>query len=149
MKFRCHGHKNILGTHPTTIEFTKDKGLSLKGNCIIGVNSDFDLKSIKKFINDNLSIKNNQCEKKSLKNKKIKNNLLKVKIIIESNGIKEEINGYLNPDFDNDKEIVIRKSDFVSKRTLVLKADKGAKDLCRDLIKLLRSEKKNISVHML
>ena len=41
--FTAYGHKNILATHKTTIEFTKDKELSLKGNCIVGVRADFDL----------------------------------------------------------------------------------------------------------
>jgi|SRR3989344_2149235 len=111
-KFSAHGHPNILATHKTTIEFTKDKELSKEGNCIVGVNSDFDLESLKKFINKKISL-----GKKS------------IKIIIKINDIKEEINAELNPDFDDDKEMVIRKSDFASKRTFAIRADKGAFDL--------------------
>ena len=121
MKFTAFGHKNILGTHPTTIEFTKEKELSLNGNCIVGVNSDFNLKEIKDFI----AKKKSKCG-------------FSVKITIEVNGIKEDIIGILNPNFNDDKEIVIRKSDFVSKRTLVFGADKGALDLKRELIRFIK-----------
>ena len=52
-----------------------------------------------------------------------------MKIIIIIKEKKWEVNAELNPDFDDDKEIVIRKSDFISKRTLGVNADKGAVDL--------------------
>ena len=39
--FKAYGHENIRATHNRTIEFTKHKELSVRGDCIIGVNSDF------------------------------------------------------------------------------------------------------------
>jgi hypothetical protein len=33
----AQGHENILATHKTTLEFTKDKRLSKKGDCIVAV----------------------------------------------------------------------------------------------------------------
>src|SRR3989338_8528844 len=75
--FTAYGHKNILATHKTTIEFTKDRELSLRGNCILGVNADFNLielkKSMKTIINESKSIKN------------------KIKMIINLDGISDEI----------------------------------------------------------
>ena len=41
MKFRIYGHKNMLAIHKNTLEFTKDKELTKRGDCIVGVNSDF------------------------------------------------------------------------------------------------------------
>ena len=125
-KFHAFGHPNILATHKTTLEFTKDEELSLKGDCIIGVKADFDLKSIKKFI-------------KSLKSNNIK-------IIIKAGKHKEEINGKINPGFNSDKELVMRKSDFVSERTFALKADKAAFDLKRQLASHLKEEKNKIDI---
>ena len=43
MEFFIYGHKNLLGTHKNTLEFTKDKELTLNGDCIIGVNSNFNI----------------------------------------------------------------------------------------------------------
>ena len=56
-KFKAYGHENITARHKTTLEFIKDEDLSLKGDCIVGVRADFDLKGIKKFINN---LKDNQ-----------------------------------------------------------------------------------------
>ena len=52
-KFSAYGHENILGTNKKTFEFTKDRDLSLKGDCIVGVNADFDLEKLKEFIKQN------------------------------------------------------------------------------------------------
>jgi len=48
--FNCYGHENITSKHKTTLEFTKDAKMGLKGDCIVGVRADFSLKEIKKFI---------------------------------------------------------------------------------------------------
>ena len=114
--FTCYGHENITARHKVTLEFTKDKGLSLNGDCVIGVKSDFSLTEIKKFIK---SLGNNK--KVTIIIKTI-NNYSKHKII-------QKISAEINPDFNSDNEMVIRKSDFVSERTFAVKADKAACDL--------------------
>ena len=127
-KFHAQGHSNILATHKATLEFTKDKELSLKGDCIVGVEADFELSKLKAFI-------------KKSKNKK-------VKIIIESleKKIKETIEAELNPDFNDTEEIVIRKTDFVSKRTFAIKSNKAAFDLKKELIIFLKDKNNKIDV---
>ena len=132
--FNCYGHENITARHKTTLEFTKDRDLSLKGDCIIGVNADFSLPQLKNFI------------------KSIDNN--KITIIIETmnninknnNKIIEKINAEINPGFNSDKDIVIRKSDFRDERTLAVKADKAAYELSRELIKNIIGNKQKISI---
>lgn len=126
--FTCYGHENILGTHQRTVEFTKDKDLSLKGDCIIGVNADFDLSKIREFI------------KKISINKKI------IKIIIKNNNKKETITAKVNPDFNDDKDIVVRMSNFLCKRTLAINADKSCFELDRELIDSLKDKKVKIEV---
>ena len=130
--FFAYGHKNILATHKTTIEFTKDRELSLRGNCILGVNADFNLielkKSMKTIINESKSIKN------------------KIKMIINLDGISDEIIAELNPDFDDDKEIVIRMGEFKSKRTLGIRADKAAAHIKRELAEKLKNPEQKIMV---
>ena len=131
-KFTAYGHPNILAAHKAALEFTKDKELSLKGDCIIGVNADFDLGKIKEFI-------------KQSKTNKI------AEITIEAFGksnkkIKETILAELNPDFDSNKEMVIRKADFVSERTFAIRANKASFGLNRDLIEFLKEKKNRISI---
>ena len=128
-EFHAYGHPNITGKHKTTLEFTKDKEVSLKGDCIIGVNADFKLEKLKKFI------------------KKVKSNKITIKIeTISNKKIKEKINAELNPSFNSSKEFVIRKTNFVSERTFAIKANKAAFELNKDLISLLKEKKNRISV---
>ncbi|HJN56577.1 MAG: DUF371 domain-containing protein [Candidatus Woesearchaeota archaeon] len=127
--FNCYGHENVISRHKTTLEFTKGKNLTLNGDCIVGVNADFDLHSIKKFI---ASATNNK----------------KIKITIKNNekGLKEEINAELNPNFDSDSEMVIRKSDFISNRTFAINADKSAFELNNKLIEFLKGKENKVVV---
>lgn len=119
-KFHAYGHPNILATHKTTLEFTKDADLSLKGDCIAGVNADFDLEEIKKLI-------------KNSRNKKIK-----FTIESEDKKISDVIVAELNESFDDKNEIVIRKADFVSRRTLAIRSNKAAFGLNKDLVRFLK-----------
>ena len=119
MHFFIYGHPNISAKHKTTLEFTKDKEVSKKGDCIVGVKASFSFSKIKKLLNKK-----------------------RIKIIIG----KEKIIADVNPDFNDKKEIVIRKSDFKSKRTLGINANKAAVDLSRKLVKRLQDPKEKIKV---
>jgi len=125
MKFIAYGHSNILATHKTTLEFTKDKELSKKGTCIIGVNSDFNLDEIRKLNKDN------------------------IKIIIKVDDLIDKINCTLNKEFNSEHEIVIRLSEFKSDRTLGIKADKAAIHINRKIIEKLKSTKQKIIVEII
>ena len=127
-KFNAYGHPNILATHKTTLEFTKDEELSLEGDCIIGVKADFELEKLKDFI-------------KYSKNKKIT-----ITIQALDKKITEKVEAYLNPDFSSNKELVIRKTNFVSDRTLAIRANKAAFELNRGLIRNLKQENGKIIV---
>ena len=119
MEFFIYGHENISAKHKTTIEFTKDKEVSKKGDCILGVNADFSFSEIKRL----------------LKKKEIK---IKIGNFI----VKAEV----NPGFNDKKEIVIRKSGFISGRTLGINADKASIDLSRKLVKKLKNPEEKIKV---
>jgi hypothetical protein len=164
--FTCYGHNNVISRHKTTLEFTKDEDLSLKGDCIVGVKADFSLKDIKMFIeslkNNKITIiietinnesnnnkKNNNNENKILNNnynkKLINNNIIKNKND-SNNKIIEKISAEINPSFDSDKEIVIRKSDFIDERTFAVRANKAAFELDSDLIGFLKEKRNRITV---
>lgn len=118
--------------HKTTLEFTKDEELSLNGDCIVGVKADFSLPQLKNFI-------------KSLKG----NNKVTIRIETineEHNKAIENINAEINPSFNSDKEIVIRKTCFISERTFAIKADKAAFELNKGLIRFLSVNRGNILV---
>ncbi|MFH1439082.1 MAG: DUF371 domain-containing protein [Candidatus Woesearchaeota archaeon] len=128
-KFRTKGHENILGAHYNTLEFTKDKSLTANGDCIIGVDSDFDVNKLKELngkIKIVLSVGNNESSKG--KNK-----------YSGTNKITDEIIAEINPCFDHKTEMVIRKSDFKDKRTFAINAAKAAKDVNRKLIEKMKN----------
>ena len=127
-KFHAYGHPNILGAHNTTLEFTKDKEVTLKGDCIIGIKADFDLGRIKEFI------------------KNIGSNIVTITIKTPKPEIQETILAELNIDFDDNNELVIRKTDFASKRTFAIKSNKAAFELDRDLIEFLKKKENEIAI---
>ena len=121
MQFKANGHKNLLGTHYNTLEFTKDKDLTIKGDCIIGVNSDYKLEELKQF-----------------KGK------IKITIFVEDQS--DEILCEINDSFEDNEELVIRKSDYKDDRTFAINATKAAKDINRELIERLRNPKAEIKI---
>jgi hypothetical protein len=85
------------------------------------------------------TIENNNNLNSNIKNK-IKNSGADQKIVIE------KINAEINPDFNNEREMVIRKTDFVSERTFAINANKAAFELNNDLIRFLKGKENKISV---
>ncbi len=128
-KFNAFGHPNITATHKTTLEFTKDSVLSLKGDCIVGINADFKPDELRKFIS------------------KVKNKKILITIQAASNGsINEKITAEINNGFQSDKEIVVRKTGFLSERTLAVNSSKAAGDLSRQLVGFLQKNSNNVCV---
>ncbi|MBI2542549.1 DUF371 domain-containing protein [Candidatus Woesearchaeota archaeon] len=128
-KFHAYGHPNILATHKTTLEFTKDGEVSIKGDCIIGVKADFELGNLKNFI------------------KNTKNGKISMTIVANNDEeMHETILATINPEFDDGKELVIRKTNFVSERTFAISSNKAAFELNKKLIAFLKEKKNKIKV---
>ena len=120
------GHENIRSTHRKTIEITKESELTLRGDCIIGVNASsacFDLP-------DSL--------KEKLQDPKSK---VQFSIKVEEHEFIVEGRGHEDLTLTHTKDIVIRKSDFISSRTLAVKCDKASDILPREMVTLLQDPK--------
>lgn len=115
-QFKIYGHKNVLSLHKNTIEFTKDKELSLRGDCILGVNASFEIDKKKLF------------------------SFKKIKVTIKTPIAKDFFISEVNPNFDDDHELVFRKSNFHSKRTIGFYVTKAAFDIDRKIIDYLKDE---------
>lgn len=117
------GHPNVLSTHSKTIEITKAPTLSLRGDCIIGVNANKGCRDLKPALRDLLQ----QAD-------------LVVKIELEVSDLSFAIDGRSHSRLSllNDHDIVIRKSDFVCPRTVAISCNKASSDIPRDLVHLLR-----------
>ena len=126
MKFFIYGHENLLATHNTTLEFTKDSYLTKNGDCIVGIRADFSYDELMKLKGQDT-----------------------IKIIISIDEIKEEIISKVNKYFDHKEEIVIRLSDFLSDRTLGIKANKAAINLSREMIEKLEDPNSRAQVEII
>ncbi len=115
VEFTVAGHKNILATHKTTLEFTRDSEVSEAGDCIVGVSSDFDVRELQKL----LSVE-------------------KVGITLENSAGQFRLQATPNPEFDDEEEMVIRLSEFTSKRTFATHASAAAKDIPRDMVEVMQ-----------
>ena len=119
-KIKAKGHENVLSLHKSTFEITKDKDLSLSGDCIIGLDIDKSMEDFPKEFKEKLA-----------------NDDTKVTVELKTPNASDEIEGYGHHDLtlSHPTDIVCRKSTFVCSRTLMIKSNKAAIDLNRDLIK--------------
>ncbi|MEE9377854.1 MAG: DUF371 domain-containing protein [Candidatus Lokiarchaeia archaeon] len=129
-KVSAYGHENILCTHSTTIEITKEKSVTKKGNCIIGINASkacFDL-------NCNLE-------------KKIKDGN-KIKITFKLENLQDSFFGFGNKELRllDKNDMVFRKSNFICDRTVLINCTKSSNEINRELIEKLKIPGKKLSV---
>ncbi len=129
----AYGHPNVTGRHRTTLELTKDREMTIKGDCIIGVSSD---KSIRDLSEE-------------FKGKARKNGSM-IELTLKVGGLVERITGEGHPDltFGHDTDIVVRKSDYICSRTIMIRADKSARELDKEILKRLKNPKEKIEAQI-
>ena len=117
------GHKNIKANHRTTFEITKEKYLTPKGDCIIGINAN-------KSASD-LSENFKSCAKRA-------SSKLVIHLIVD--GYEEIIHAEGSPrlKFVSNTSIVVRKSSYIDGRTIAINSDKSASDINREIISSLK-----------
>lgn len=118
----CRGHPNVMATHNTTIEITKEPELTPAGDCIVGVGADKGMLELPEKFKAALRAGNG------------------VQVTLECGGVTDTVNakGSLELTLDHPTDMVIRKSEYVCGRTLAIGADKAAVDLKRELIEKLK-----------
>jgi hypothetical protein len=129
-----YGHENILATHKTTLEFTKDTHLSKKGDCIVAVAADKALADLSAEFKE-----------------KLRKPHAKLTILIEADGIIEQVNAHGSPRLilTHPTDMVIRKSDYVCNRTLAVHADKAAQDLSKALVEKLKNPQQKVKITLI
>lgn len=114
------GHPNVTAKNKTTLEVTKEDYLTRNGDCILAIKA-------------NSGVCDLSGEFKQL----VRRKEAKITATIQVGPFKEVIRGRGDPNLTlvHPKDIVLRKSDYISDRTLMIGADKAAVDLSRDLVK--------------
>ena len=125
-KIFSKGHRNVTSHHKSTFEITKDEEIGPTADCIVGVDMDKTMLDFPQEFKD-----------------RIANPDTKIIVELKTENGHDEITGFGHEDLTltHPTDIVIRKSDYVCSRTLMIGADKAAKDLDRDLIDDLKNEK--------
>ena len=126
MLFRSKGHKNVTSLHKSTFKITKDVEIGPTADCIVGVNMD-----------------NSMFDFPIEFKKKIADSNTKITVILDSENGHDEIIGYghENLTLTHPTDIVCRTSDYTCNRTLMIKANKAACNLNKNLIEDLKKEK--------
>lgn len=125
------GHENVLCSHNTTIEITKDDYLTLKGNCILAINASKACRDI-----------NPHLKKEIKRGKKIR-----VILCLEGN-LYDEFFGYGHKDLalTHKTDIVFRKSNFKCKRTILINCTKSSADLNNNLIEKMKDPNTELTI---
>lgn len=125
-KIQTKGHENVTSNHKSTFEITKDPEIGPTADCIVGTSADKSMSDFPQEFKD-----------------KIANSKTKIKVILDTENGHDEIIGFGHEDLTltHPTDIVCRTSDYTCSRTLMIKADKAAKDLDENLIEDLKNDK--------
>jgi len=119
-----HGHPMVRSQHPTTIEITTEEHLSEKGDCIVGVGADKGCYQL----DERLKAALREAGSKVL-----------VRILVGPETFELRAEGDPRLELSHPREVVIRKSRFLSGRTLAVGADAAARDVPRSIVEMLTS----------
>ena len=126
-----YGHENIRATHKTTLEITKDRHISIEGDCIIAVATDKSLADLSPQFKESLRKPNT-----------------KLTMLIEAGETAEKLTAYGHEQLPlaHSSDLVVRKSDYVCNRTLAVHSDKAAIDLSRELVDELKNPNQKVKI---
>jgi len=118
--FFIYGHENVLATHRSTLEFTKEDYLTLKGDCILGISSEYKLLDLFKFRDSKIKV-----------------------LFLHDDKVIDSFNAYVPSNITLESDcIIFRTSTFIDCRTFAILSSKSAKDIDRALVSLLQKGNK-------
>ena len=129
--FSARGHENMVATHRTTFEITKEAALTKRGDCVIAV------EATRAAVDLPLEFKQAARREGA-----------QITITIEANDLKEVVKAKGGPQltFTHPTDLVVRKSSYVCGRTLAIGADKAANNFLRKLVEKIKDSHQEITV---
>lgn len=131
--FTATGHPAILSLHPTTLEITKDPRVTGRGDCIVAANSTCGALDLPDYVKKVLSSDEGQGE---------------LTLTVRDLQFPVKGKGASGLTFKNERDIVIRRSGFVSDRTLMVYANKASLDIPRRMVRLLQDPSQVVTVEI-
>ena len=117
------GHRMVRSTHPTTIEVTTEEYLTEDGNCIIGVGASKGCAGLEAAVKEAIRSRGSR---------------VRVRIVVGALSFEGRAFGDPRLSLSDPHELVVRRSDFVSDRTVATGADASSRDIPREMVLLLR-----------
>jgi uncharacterized protein len=129
----AYGHRAILSTHPTTLEITTSRELTQRGDCVVAVNSSGAVRDLPEDLKRALSSSSGRC-----------------RLALRVGPFEFQVEGRGDPrlTFSHETDLVVRKSGFISDRTLMIFADKSSMDIPRDMVRLLQDPSNMVTVEI-
>ena len=131
--FHAYGHPAILSTHPTTLEITTSHELTHRGDCVVAVKSSSAVRDLPVGLKRVLSSSSGRG-----------------RLRLEVGGIEFMVEGRGDPrlSFSHQTDLVVRKSGFISDRTLMIHTDKSSMDIPRDMVRLLQDPTCRVTIEI-
>jgi len=131
--FQAYGHPAILSTHPSTLEITTSHELTRRGDCIVAVKSSGAVRNLPEDLKRVLS-----------------NSSGRGRLALRVGPFEFTVEGKGDPrlTFSHQTDLVVRKSAFISDRTLMIHADKSSMDIPRDMVRLLQDANNRVTVEI-
>lgn len=116
---RASGHKHVQAEHASTLEVTSDDWLTPAGDCIVGVEAD---RVPDDFGEEFVAA----CQEETAT----------ITATFVAGTHEQTVTGHGHPEltFESDRSMVVRTSDYVDGRTVMVGADTAATDMDRELI---------------
>ncbi|MHA2249606.1 MAG: DUF371 domain-containing protein [Candidatus Kariarchaeaceae archaeon] len=127
---RAYGHKNITALHKTTWQLTKENDMTPSGHCIIGVNSSAATSDLPPWLKEHLKI----------------GGQISIRLFAGGKEFEGTAQGSPSLTLDDKTDIVFRKSDFKSPRTIAINCSFTACDLPRSIVKKLKDPDEKLQV---
>lgn len=133
-KFSARGHVNITAMHSSTLEITKGDDLTKNGDCVVAVGATKSLVELSERFRRLCALDNSR-----------------IQLTISAGGFMDVLSGRGNSmlTFNHPEDIVTRRSSHISDRTLMIAADKGARDLNRKLVRSLCSPDTSVTLRII
>jgi hypothetical protein len=131
--FHAYGHPAVLSTHPTTLEITTSHELTHRGDCVVAVKSSGAVRNLPADLKRVLSSPSGRA-----------------RLRLQTGRFEFTVEGKGDPrlTFSHATDLVVRKSGFISDRTLMIHADKSSMDIPRDMVRLLQDPTSRVTVEI-
>ncbi len=123
------GHPSIRASHSSTVELTKEADITPKGDCILGVSADKAARDLDSGVKELL---------------RSTGAFVMFTIIVAEESFVFRARGSRRLSLSDARDLVIRRSDFVSPRTLAIHSDAAARDVPRSLVARLRRGERGV-----